>query len=561
MGRRELDKEFKDQLRTGRSFEPSDDNWKAAAAMLDKELPVAASKGFTNRFTFMWIGLIAILSGIGGYLYLNTPNPATNSKPTEQISNTQQSKEVIQPATTLEVDQNKTTNTEAPETNLDQVEGDFAINSTSNNSSIHKEDTPAGSDPTVNQEPVQATAQSNTNEALNLEPEAFSERTATTKTNTLYSAPVSITSSPTQQNQLNKTKNAEEQKEDPNNIAETIATSAIISNENIDNGQSIPDQPTNYTEQINDEKSAEIPEETKSFETENHQTSPADESASEIKKEGTISTPRRVSRNHYFKVGFEAGVFSTNRSLTTTDIDCQPYVLKRNNEESLKPSFAFNLNFGQQIDQFNWQVGLGYLSYQENINYNGEVLEEQLIDNGYWDFKTYTDTILQGTWVIDSINAGHWDIDTTLQQVTDTVYIEDWDTSFVSIYDSTLQANNGTHTLSYFEVPVFVGYTLGKKNWKVDIQPGFSVGFLTQSNGARYMRKDLTGLQPTNNIEQFNSILWKLHFRIGIRYALKDFDIGLYPHYNYTLNNVLNNKAVEQKFGNFGASIGVYYKF
>ena len=94
------------------------------------------------------------------------------------------------------------------------------------------------------------------------------------------------------------------------------------------------------------------------------------------------------------------------------------------------------------------------------------------------------------------------------------------------------------------------------------MQPGVSIGFLSGSKGSRYIDKNLSGLvEPAVSLEQFNKVIWKAHFRVGVRYSFDKLDIGVYPHYSYTLNNVLNSQRVDQRFGNFGASIGAYYKF
>ena len=61
MAKRDLDNEFKEQLKGQGPFQFSEENWKAASAMLDKDLPVAAVGSFFNRTTIILSVFVVLL--------------------------------------------------------------------------------------------------------------------------------------------------------------------------------------------------------------------------------------------------------------------------------------------------------------------------------------------------------------------------------------------------------------------------------------------------------------------------------------------------------------------
>ncbi len=327
-----------------------------------------------------------------------------------------------------------------------------------------------------------------------------------------------------------------------------------------------------YTPQIADEKPdsgvGDLPpaqtenKEDKIGEIENNTSNEMAPPEADIHKNTSPPQAKPKLLQNYFRVGLEMGASGLDRSLTTKLDDCIEYVNKRNDQEKPMLAYSANVNFGQQINRWQWQVGLGYVNYQEDIFYNNQVLQTTGVDKSYWDIKTQQNSKVDSSWAIDSIFVGHWIFDTTVVTSLDSNYITQWDSVGTWQTDSTVSMNNGIHSLSYFEVPVFFGYSFGKNNWFLDVQPGFSVGFLTGSRGSRYVNKKVSGLvSPENQTEQFKRVIWKTHLRIGVRYSFKDWDLGVYPHYSVTLNNILKTDDVFQRYQSFGVMLGGYYKF
>ena len=562
MAKRDLDNEFKEQLKGQGPFQFSEENWKAASAMLDKDLPVAAVGSFFNRTTIILSVFVVLLFSLTFILAVSKNSVQSKTDINDNlISNSSSSSQPSTPSnSSKEEDAYKNSSPRNPgiesKVNFTDArnEEDFAATEIVNQSKNHS---------------TKNTVNKNNNAVESFKAKQTTPDFSKMQTATAISATGNIekTYSPEVTNKtfdqssnsiIDKSNSAEDQfKNESGSEINSAATEidsetnndASISNQTLTEGE---ETATNQAQQIDLDEHTPIDEVNNEGVVNKHNND----------AQNQIGNTNSVQNSNYFKVGFETGVFSTSRTLKALDVDCENYVAKRNSQETMKPSYYFGLTFGQQIHNLNWQVGLNYSLYQENISYNNEVLGLDFLDNGYWNRFNTTDTTLSSQWVIDSIFVGHWDFDTTYTNSVDSNYVEQWDTTTAIKLDSTIEQNNGTHTLSYFEIPLFLGYTFGKDKWLFGVQPGISIGFLSGSRGSRYIDKNLSGLvSSTNTLEQFNKVIWKAHFRVGVRYSLEKLDVGLYPHYSYTLNNVLNFTKVDQRFSNLELSLGVYYKF
>ena len=569
MAKRDLDNEFKEQLKGQGPFQFSEENWKAASAMLDKELPVTKRGWFFNRTTIVLSIAVLFLSSLTFILTISnnpiepykteySPSILNNSNNSEGlISNSTSSSPTSIPFHSDEVEAKTKSDSQTSSTSTSGINETTSI----------KEDVVAvrAIENKAETQMVKSSSKPNTVKIQNsnsnrttkefTNPKAASAIAASNNLKTSQTPERSNTSfeqSPYSLEDNSKSAEDEFQNESEAEMSATAVESTGKTEDETGGSDTAPKVELETASDNSQEQSSNdntVAQETAAFEHNDG-------------RQSQIGKNNSNQNQSYFKAGFETGVFSATRNLKALDADCEDYVLKRNSEESMKPSYYFGLNFGQQINKFNWQVGLNYSVYQENIAYNNEVLGLDFLDNGYWNQFNSIDTSVSSKWVIDSIFVGHWEFDTTFTNSIDSNYVEQWDTTVAVKLDSTIELNNGVHNLSYFEVPLFVGYTFGKDKWLFDVQSGVSVGFLSGSRGSRYIDKSLGGLvEQSTALEQFNKVIWKAHFRVGVRYSLNNWDIGLYPHYSYTLNNVLNSDKVDQRYGNLGISLGVYYKF
>jgi len=528
MGNRNLHNEFKEQLQP-KEFELKNEFWEGAENMLNEAQPKPV--GFFIKITgVLSVTVLALLAVT-----------FTLSQKNNNLQNTVSNPKTTQPTTPLNnnavADENKTDNTpfiEKQENKQNASTHNFEENTTPNQSSL-----PLAT--TTNENTINPQQEENTIKPYKHSGNTgFATENSEQKTNTSATQKniVNTTLAVAEENSIDENSNPLLLKTDEGNEINSLDETLLPAEESITstpNQNKTENSVNNESEVLNNNPSGE--------------------------QTALIIPPAKPLLNSYFRVGFEMGISSLDRSLTTNLDDCIDYVNKRRLEEKPKLAYSANFNFGQQINRWQWQVGLGFLNYQEEINYNNEVLRNTGIDNGYWDFNTTLNSKVDSSWAIDSIFVGHWNFDTTIVTIIDSNYIEQWDTTITSQLDSRISANNGLHNLSYFEVPLFIGYTFGKNRWFLDVQPGVSVGFLTGSKGSRYINKDLSGLvAAANQTEQFRSVIWKAHFRVGVRYSMEKWEIGLYPRYSVTLNNILKTDQVLQRYQSLGVMMGVYYK-
>lgn len=570
MAKRDLDNEFKEKLKGEGSFQFSEENWNAATAMLDKELPVSKRGWFFNRVTILLSVLVVFLFSLTFILPISStpivePNETEAQSSSRNILDTDQNlNPVAGNSLSTSSDHGPNSTNEKPNRNT-EAQRVLTPNPNMKNESSEIEERIAKNESGIDQEK---------NNDLNSDMQTIVEsqiKTVEQSTNDLAKIEIATSAMKTE---------APKQEGKPEVINTSYATHSSVSEEQtafdedeqiaIDSDENSTKTLTESTSENNGEVSNSVSATEQERVNATHSNAQADknkhtEKVNALRNDDGVQSQipphSTASSAIYRKIGFESGLFSTTRTLKALDPNYEDYVVKRNSQETMRPSYYFGLNFGQQINNFNWQIGLNYSTYQENISYNNEVLGLDVLDNGYWNQFNSIDTSVSSKWVIDSIFVGHWEFDTTYTNSIDSNYVEQWDTTVAVKLDSTIEQNNGVHNLSYFEVPIFLGYTFGKDKWFFDVQPGVSIGFLSGSRGSRYINKSLEGLvEQSSSLEQFNKVIWKAHFRVGVRYSMQKCDVGIYPHYSYTLNNVLNSTKVDQRYGNLGVSLGVYYK-
>jgi hypothetical protein len=93
------------------------------------------------------------------------------------------------------------------------------------------------------------------------------------------------------------------------------------------------------------------------------------------------------------------------------------------------------------------------------------------------------------------------------------------------------------------------------------VQGGFALGFLTQTSGSKYINNNLTGLSE-GGVEQYNKLLFSVMLRTGLRFEIMPrWEASIYPSVRYTLNSVLQNEAIKQRYFSYGINLGLSYRF
>jgi|GEM_PF-3269740 len=168
--------------------------------------------------------------------------------------------------------------------------------------------------------------------------------------------------------------------------------------------------------------------------------------------------------------------------------------------QSVNLTFGAAYNFGSpmayglqaaidfQWNRANWffQGGLSLSQDQQELNYN--VIENQLLIDSSWalDITNRQVAVITRTWVIDSINAGHYEIDTTFQTVIDTNIVLNVDSNDYEVsYPRTKQIR-----FQYAELPILYGYQKQLGAWNISLAAGLSVQQALAINDENYSRSE-----------------------------------------------------------------------
>ena len=270
----------------------------------------------------------------------------------------------------------------------------------------------------------------------------------------------------------------------------------------------------------------------------------------------------KTSRNRdlKFRLGLEGNIASLQKQLSTSDPLCQPWIDKRKAEENNGIAYSLGLDLTADYKNILISTGVHFTGFSENIAYEPKVPLWIEQNDSIQQIKQYAIvTDIDTSWQILGINQGKWRMDTTWTIVNDTVWNQISDTTLIQVTDSSILALNGTRTTQYVEIPLLIGYAIDLGKTHIDLQTGVHLGILTQSTGARYLNKDLSG--PMHN-EQVNTFLTYWRSRIGIRQELgQHLQLALYGDLKMQVNNALSIPTTTQRFRRWGITLGLYYQF
>ena len=121
----------------------------------------------------------------------------------------------------------------------------------------------------------------------------------------------------------------------------------------------------------------------------------------------------------------------------------------------------------------NWgiQVGVEYSIWTEPLTQSSTSIEDfsywDVSDNSYWQSNTYWQNVTDTTYYI-----GVPFLSDTNILVTDSNYIEDIDSSWVTQIDTTTVRASFTNTIKIIEVPILLDYTWRAQKWSINLGAG-----------------------------------------------------------------------------------------
>ncbi len=150
--------------------------------------------------------------------------------------------------------------------------------------------------------------------------------------------------------------------------------------------------------------------------------------------------------------------------------------------------YGFQAALDFQWNRNNWffQSGLSLSQDYQTLEY--KLIENQLlIDSSYaLDVSSRQVPVITRIWVIDSINAGHYEIDTTFQTLIDTNIVLNLDSNEYQVsYPKTKQIR-----FQYAELPILYGYQKQLGAWNISLAAGISVQQALAVKDENYSRSE-----------------------------------------------------------------------
>ena len=154
--------------------------------------------------------------------------------------------------------------------------------------------------------------------------------------------------------------------------------------------------------------------------------------------------------------------------------------------------FGFQAAVDFQWNRNNWffQGGLSFSQDYRQYEYN--MLENKTLIDSTWLLTTNSRQVamVRAMWVIDSINAGHYEYDTTFQTVIDTSIVLNIDSNDYQIsYPKSQQIR-----FQYAELPLLYGFQSQFGSWTLSLAAGVSVQQALAINDENYARAEAFSL-------------------------------------------------------------------
>lgn len=198
-------------------------------------------------------------------------------------------------------------------------------------------------------------------------------------------------------------------------------------------------------------------------------------------------------------------------------------------------SNAFGLNFATdfQWERDNWffQAGLQY--HQDYHQQSYQALEDKFLIDSTWalNISNRQQAIITRIWVIDSFNAGHFEVDTTFQTVIDSSIVLNVDTNRYQISSPQKRQIR----FQYAELPLLYGYQNQRGAFTYSLAGGISLQQALLINDENYSRSEDFSLalllQPT--ISYRLNQHWSTFIRIRLQQQVIDnrlFQTNQNPH-------------------------------
>jgi hypothetical protein len=228
---------------------------------------------------------------------------------------------------------------------------------------------------------------------------------------------------------------------------------------------------------------------------------------------------------------------------------------KRNAEEKNVFAPQLNISFSQVTDKFALSAGVSYQQYGEKVDYDPEVKNKILIENGHWN-TFYTTVIDTDT----NFVYGYVYYTQVPGQELDSTYIPHQDSVEFSTINNNLKKAKGNNVISYVEIPLTASYYFGKGKFRYGVMAGVSAGMLVYSKGY-YLNAEGNDVYDINERKTFRKMIYNGQAGLDLQYCLSPaLHFVLRPQYRFNLNSIVKDESGgKQKYSSVGITAGVSF--
>ena len=231
-----------------------------------------------------------------------------------------------------------------------------------------------------------------------------------------------------------------------------------------------------------------------------------------------------IDLNWYGALSFGADFTST--ALSSTNPSLTDWVNYRTAGETLIPTLGVSFEAGLNIKQFTVGTGINLYNYSSEADYQ---------------FTTIT-------------------VDTIVEYIYDTLMVEIIDSFYIISNDTVEQNFSGNNTLSYWEIPLLVGYQFKAGNWRFGLSTGPSFAQLsnTKITYPNYSLQTTETLQP----DYFKNSYFNWIAKPSVTYMFTDnIGFGINGMFRWNLGSIVENADIQQQYSGYGIQVGLRVEF
>jgi len=242
-------------------------------------------------------------------------------------------------------------------------------------------------------------------------------------------------------------------------------------------------------------------------------------------------------KKQWLSMNLYAGPSLVNSSLSGVNSE---YLNLRNDNESDAMGWAVGSDIRFHFKNWVFTTGISYARYNQNRRYIHQYQEYSPGDS-YFDYDT--------TWVyiFDPPDYG-------------VPMVSKIDSTWVKVYNEVTIDQSGKNRVSYFEIPLMVGYTMHHNRFSLELNAGASVGFLTYSN---VWVPDEFNSPELLKVNQMQATMYNVVANASVYYHLdRRTSLFVSPYYKQNMRSIFNDNFTQtQHFNTIGINFGVNILF